>query len=913
MPQVKKPAVAQRGINPQIETSEIDDKEVTKILRSILSREQAPTVAEQTPDSSAWTAMRDVLGPPFDDERVTLKQMRMLRKDPMIAFGLHYRKVPMVSGEWHIEARDKRGPNPQVAGFVDAALRMIYARLIFQRTLAYDFGFASIVKRFIQQDPLGVYEDDTDLDEAGLPKIKPVWNEGSILPKIWKAPVVLRPERVTPVFDDKTGEFSGMEYDVPPAQRGKSTGFNSRSKKKNQSQREVDVYHSYWGTHRKDDELGSIYGYPLTGFARYYWWAYWFLYHMSNRAYERIAIPPILAYHPPGSTIVDTASGATRPNWEIALEMAERLRSNAVAAVPSTMAETGMDSTSNSQREWDFKFMETPTEALSVFDSRFNYLNIMKLRAVWVPEMAVMGNEQGNSGGNIAETMFDVFTESLALDMAEIDDEINRYWIPQILIINFPEFVNNGGIARKVSHGFRDEDIEFYKQVVQLLGQKNPEDLDRIDLVEIFKRMNTPLKSAAALAAEREWIATQPSVAPAVTPEPGQIGVVANPNVNTGFTNGGSVPNADNGSVVAGFSDQPVMVYTRGSEIMGFSDQVELADMEDFLSSLPTSKHYEDKTIRTLAVQLRRIWLAHYRRLYPEFAKHIAGIKEFEFSDDDSNEFIFSDEGMFELADNSKSNGAKRKIPRLVALISKRTAERAAKKLVESWSVKSSVMKDLEDRTSKLMRKMVERAGKLEAKNANLKIDWDDDAIDAFLKEQTGRLIKFTNETTKEQLRTLLANNIREGKSPKEIGDVIVSHFEQMPFSRADRIARSETRDAVNAATLLTGEAAGIKYAQAKDAQLGPTDALCEKRDGKLYTIKEAWKEMRKTHPNDTLEFNLIPRADFSISYVNELPDNAPEGVNAFFDNDSGTAFIVFGEDGTDDYLTALAAELIQA
>ena len=181
----------------------------------------------------------------------------------------------------------------------------------------------------------------------------------------------------------------------------------------------------------------------------------------------------MIAFHPEGNSVIDETTGETRPNWEIALEMADRLRSNAVAAVPSTMAEAGMGESSNTQRAWDFKFLETPFQSLQIFDERFNYLNVMKLRSVWVPEQAFIEGEGGTSSRNVAAQMAEIFIESQALLMDEIDDEINRYMIPQLLIVNFPEFINNGGVAFKVSHGFRKEDIEFYKQVLQLVGQSS--------------------------------------------------------------------------------------------------------------------------------------------------------------------------------------------------------------------------------------------------------------------------------------------------------------------------------------------------------------------------------------------------------------------------------------------------------
>ena len=526
-------------VKVKIDEGGVEEEDVAKIEKSVKGIEQAPTVAQQTPTQDQWSAMRDVLGPPFDSERVTLYQMRQMRKDAMIAFGLHYIKVPLVRAEWHIEARDKDGPNAQVAAFIDAALRPIYARYIFQRTLALDFGFQAMAKRFVMKNPGGIYSDSREENEEN--RIKPIWDEGSVEPVIWKTPVPLRPELVKPVFDDKTGEFAGMTYEAPQVQRASTK--TSRGKQKGIM--EIDVYHSLWGTNAKDDEMGSIYGYPRTGHARDYWWSYKFLFQLSNRGYERVAIPPVIAFHPEGSSIIDEETGQTQPNWQIALEMADRLRSNAVAAVPSTMAEAGMGETSGSQRAWDFKFLETPFQSLAIFDARFNYLNVMKLRSVWVPEQAFIEGEGGTSSRNVASQMAEIFTESQALLMEEIDDEINRYKIPQLLIVNFPEFINNGGTARKVSHGFRKEDIEFYKQVLQLVGQASPEKIaNEVDFTELLRRMNTPLRDPNDLERERQELAAQQALGgpPLVAPGPGNVGVIRNPNVNPGFQGGGSAP-----------------------------------------------------------------------------------------------------------------------------------------------------------------------------------------------------------------------------------------------------------------------------------------------------------------------------------------------------------------------------------
>ena len=101
-------------------------------------------------------------------------------------------------------------------------------------------------------------------------------------------------------------------------------------------------------------------------------------------------------------------------------------------------------------------------------------------------------------------------------------------------------------------------------------------------------------------------------------------------------------------------------------------------------------------------------------------------------------------------------------------------------------------------------------------------------------------------------------------KALRRLATALQAHYESTPQVRADRVGRSETRDSVNAATLLSGQAAGIRYVRASDGE--DFDEECARRNGRLYTIREAWKELRKEHPNGTLGFDLIPRANFSIS-----------------------------------------------
>jgi hypothetical protein len=87
-----------------------------------------------------------------------------------------------------------------------------------------------------------------------------------------------------------------------------------------------------------------------------------------------------------------------------------------------------------------------------------------------------------------------------------------------------------------------------------------------------------------------------------------------------------------------------------------------------------------------------------------------------------------------------------------------------------------------------------------------------------------------------------------------------------------------------------------VRYARATDGEL--FDKECADRNGKLLTLKEAWRELSKEHPYGTLGFKLLPRLSFSVETVNTLPDGAggdPE-ITAWFDSSTDTAFMLMDQ-----------------
>jgi hypothetical protein len=259
------------AINAKIDVpGAIDPKDAALIEKSIKGPEQVPTTRDATPAGTDWKRLSAQLGSPYDPTKVPLRKLREMREDPMIAFGLHYKIVPLVRANWHMDARDANGPNAQVAAFMDAAWRFIHARYMLQHAHGVlSFGYQALGKRFQLANPGGIY-----VDEGG--NTQPVWSEGSILPVIWKPFAALEPEKVTPRFDDNSGEFDGIDLELDLANRKKTSGVGgSRKKSGNQNTQEIDVWHSLWATNERDFAFGSLYGKPLLRNAYRHWWSYW--------------------------------------------------------------------------------------------------------------------------------------------------------------------------------------------------------------------------------------------------------------------------------------------------------------------------------------------------------------------------------------------------------------------------------------------------------------------------------------------------------------------------------------------------------------------------------------------------------------------------------------------------------------
>lgn len=781
------------GANGQLPEGATSPEEAAAIRSSVATKEIAPSSRIQSGVVS-WRLAVDQLGNPYEVERIAISQLRRMRRDPMLGFGLSFTKMPHIRARWYVNAVGNQGPNAQISAHLDYDLRRIWSSFCLMCLNGLDFGFQGMAKRFELRTPAGSYIETNP--DSGEQEEKPIWSEGGVDPIGWKTFVPLRPEGVEPVWTPD-GQFDGIEYDPASPAMPAGVGAVAQGSGGNNAGTKyvIDLAHALWFTVGKEENMGSIFGYPRLGYAFRYWWSYWFRWAIADRAFERKADPSVLVRHPDGQ-FLDENSGTTMSYAEYALLMGERMRSGGVIALPSEVYEDANGR--GTLRQWEIEFTKDATN-FDPFDKSFEYLDVQKLRSLFIPEQAFLEGKGGTSSRNVAAEMGDSFVESQAVLNTQIVEHANRYLIPQWLAVNYPEFVaNENGTATIVMQGFEDTDVTFMTTLIQLIGQQesgSKEILKLVDLQRVLEARGTPIADFATQARrdkEAADAAAQAGVG-AVAPIPGQ--------------SVGTAP-AANGT---GFS------YIRPRE------RIELSlNGTDFINNLPSSVHYEDNAVKGLSRRLWNVYKGLYADEYTAILDHIA-----------------SAEGPVTLADDDAAGAAHELV--------------ATAPLSEKWPDALSL-------TDNLLGKIMRRAARVEIARTKLKLPLAQvsDELKDWLSERIATYAPIVAETTRTEIRDFMAAQIDEGVTERaELVKLARENFSDFPKWKADRLVRTEVRDAYNAATLTSAAAAGATQVQCLDGNSDDPAPDSLRRDGRIFSIAEA--EQQTEHPNGTLGWRILP------------------------------------------------------
>jgi hypothetical protein len=501
-----------------------------------------------------------------------------------------------------------------------------------------------------------------------------------------------------------------------------------------------------------------------------------------------------------------------------------------------TMPSEMFEKDAGGARKWDI----VPVKFEDTLDKLLEiakYLDIMKFRAMFISELSVAEGSGGSSSRNVAAV---TGTKSDTLQFAaqlELDEQINRYLIPTYCDVNFPEL--RADPIEKVTLAFGDDEAQLLAELLKSRANANPDALP-VDWVKGLERFNIDTTDPQSiLNAEKRLV------------EEAKNRVV---------------PPTPAGAQESGTQKETGFYYPPSEHIYLTSSR----NNARLINSLPPIRPFQDMAIINDMLSVQAAWGSLLSDQYEDLARFI------ERDESEVDEVGLADE--------------------------KSTPKQIAERIVRSWRFDGKRVEGVVTRTKAALSSIFSRAFEVETKSAGLEVPekWDPSKGRAgkWIDNNTGRLIKGVEKTTKDQLTTYLADALKTDKSAKQIADGVRAHFSEFPSWRADLIARQETTSFYRAATLFAAEAQGKKV-QAIDARLGEhrSDKKCIDRNGRLMDVVAGWRAHEEEHPRGTLAFRIV-RTDLSVEYVGreEQPD-----VAARIDKERGVVHLRDDLDGEDE------------
>lgn len=774
-------------------------RQMSQAKRRQLTNDRGPSSRQRSVDYTTFYRLGTSTLEEWNWTSIPLSKIYQMRCDPMLAFGLQFIKVPLVRAPWYIECEDA-----QVAAFVDGALREIWSSFVFQYTNCYDFGYAPIIKNFKQAKPSWTYVDSSDSADPE----KKVWDNGSIDAITWAPFTGIAPEHAMPKWNN-SGEFDGFLWSNPGVVAGTFAEDDSYR---------VPLDRALWATNQKEKVFGSLYGESMLTPAYRYWWSYWFRMALADRAFERHVDPALVVYFPP-DPVIDDETGEELNVRASAISVFEQARSGSTIALPNSRLTDPEGKLG--EREWDWQQLKADTDFAALAES-LDYLDVMKLRALAVPEQSLIEGSGGTSSRNVAAQMGDKLFESQYVRMLEIDEHCNRYLIPQLVALNFPEYK---GSVRKVTRGFASTDIDLARQLVQLIGQSNPAEMNMVNIREILSQYQIPLfTEAEVLQGIREAEAKQAEQdilgelnideIPEAEGGGGDVRDATAPAEPTGETPQGGTPPA-NRNLMAGPGHVQGVTDAWGRYVKP-REMIRLADTDFRHTMQKLYPPMEDEATIDSSLEIQEIWERTFRNAYSDIADMVGQVGLAETSEEDERKI------RQRLEDDFKKGAVAASA--VIAYLMLRSGRNTA----ISLGYPPSELGEFDDAVS-----------------------WNEDNSD--------QLPAKLADTVMQEIKTFLQD--AEG-SPDQISARFREKFRNYPVWKSQRVARGESTTAFRMAQILTARALGAEKLRASDASNGTdlmTDPDCIARHGKEYTIEEAIQETLGSHPNCTLYWTPIP------------------------------------------------------
>lgn len=372
---------------------------------------------------------------------VTYDTYRELRKDPTVSLARQLLIATVLSGAWSIEADEDVADD--VIEFIKRTMLPLRDSLM-EQTMAnlIDFGWVSFEKVFELKN-----------NQLSLRMLK-----------------CLLPDITSILIDKDTGSFEGVR-------QWPRTGYNVDLSPKKCLYIGFRVEGTYW------------YGNSLLEVVRATV-DKWVQAEQSAANYDKkVAGSHFVVYYPPGKSIVN---GVETDNYQVAVQLLTALENSGAITVPRTLVEyVDQLNATNAEQGWKVDVLSDTGSRQPAFVDRLKYLDALKVRAMMLPERAIIEGEFGTKAE--ASVHGDLALTNISLMDQMITTRINEQVVDQLLAYNYgEEYVGKVWLSPAP---LVDEQAMFLKDLYKLIltnPQTFADEIASIDTDSIKDRLNIP-------------------------------------------------------------------------------------------------------------------------------------------------------------------------------------------------------------------------------------------------------------------------------------------------------------------------------------------------------------------------------------------------------------------------------------
>lgn len=363
-----------------------------------------------------------------------------MRQDPTIKIGLSVIKHPMQRAEWNIVCE-----KAEISNFVEDNFRPLWDEFFINLLSAIDFGKAVFEKIFAYKNSYLQY----------------------------KKLLALRPETVSVYFSSKTGE-------VTRVRQSPQDDISLQAESKKEKTDDIPPEKVFIYTHQK--EFASVEGESrLTGVYPY-WLMCSDIYKYANIFYHRFAIPLVRGWAPRGETTV-----GSHPRTGEAIKQ-DNLQWWMSALANIHEATTLVHEYSEGE-EWGIEIHE-PKESGVRYLEYIEHLNIMKLVALFVPELTVMKGVRGSYA--LGKEQTELFLDNEEAILKEIKGQIDEFLIAPLVKLNFGENAPKAyWTYQPISRQVKTYIAKVFELLTNALGNRG---ISYVDYKKLGERLGIPIK-----------------------------------------------------------------------------------------------------------------------------------------------------------------------------------------------------------------------------------------------------------------------------------------------------------------------------------------------------------------------------------------------------------------------------------